>query len=99
MHRRLPNVIEGASAMQSSLASRTVSNIIHCPAGAATCVIGTRDDLPSKIIPRTDAAAFSMAVAAGGAVKAFKTTPLLSVEEGVEAMRKAHAAGYRRPSG
>ncbi len=47
----------------------------------------------------TDAAAFSMAVAAGGAVKAFKTTPLLSVEEGVEAMRKAQAAGYRRPGG
>jgi uncharacterized protein with GYD domain len=47
----------------------------------------------------TDAAAFSMAVAAGGAVKAFKTTPLLSVEEGVEAMRKAQEAGYRRPGG
>ena len=29
MHRRLPYVIEGASAMQSSLASRTVSNVIQ----------------------------------------------------------------------
>ena len=47
----------------------------------------------------TDAAAFSMAIAAGGAAKTFKTTPLLSVEEGVEAMRKAQAAGYRRPGG
>ena len=47
----------------------------------------------------TDAAAFSMAVAAGGACKAFKTTPLLSVEEGVQAMRKAQGAEYRRPSG
>jgi hypothetical protein len=47
----------------------------------------------------TDAAAFAMAVAAGGAAKAFKTTPLLSVEEGVEAMRKAQGAGYRRPGG
>ena len=47
----------------------------------------------------TDAAAFAMAVAAGGAAKAFKTTPLLSVEEGVEAMRKAQGAGYRRPAG
>jgi uncharacterized protein with GYD domain len=52
-------------------------------------------ELPENI----DAAAFSMAVAAGGAVKAFKTTPLLSVEEGLEAMRKAQEAGYRRPSG
>jgi uncharacterized protein with GYD domain len=47
----------------------------------------------------TDAAAFSMAIAAGGAAKAFKTTPLMSVEEGVEAMRKAQETGYRRPGG
>jgi uncharacterized protein with GYD domain len=46
-----------------------------------------------------DAAAFAMAVAAGGAAKVFKTTPLLTVEEGVEAMRKAQEAGYRRPGG
>jgi uncharacterized protein with GYD domain len=45
----------------------------------------------------TDAAAFAMAVMAGGACRGFKTTPLLSVEEGVEAMRKAQGAGYRRP--
>jgi uncharacterized protein with GYD domain len=43
----------------------------------------------------TDAAAFAMAVAADGAVKTIKTTPLLSREEGMEAMRKAQ--GYRRP--
>jgi len=47
----------------------------------------------------TDAAAFAMATAAGGGLKAFKTTPLLSVEEGVEAMRKAQGAGYRPPGG
>lgn len=47
----------------------------------------------------TDAAAFVMATAASGAVKAFKTTPLLGLEEGVEAMRKAQGAGYRPPGG
>ena len=47
----------------------------------------------------TNAAAFAIAAAAGGALKAFKTTPLLSVEEGVEAMHKAQEAGYRPPSG
>jgi uncharacterized protein with GYD domain len=47
----------------------------------------------------TDAAAFAMAVAAAGAVKTIKTTPLLSMEEGMEAMRKAQGAGYRRPGG
>jgi len=45
------------------------------------------------------AAAFAMAVAAGGACKAVKTTPLLSVEEGMEAERKAAACGYAPPKG
>lgn len=43
------------------------------------------------------ATAFSMAASAGGAVKAVKTTPLMTVEEGMEAMRKAAGAGYRPP--
>ncbi len=44
-------------------------------------------------------AAFSMAVAAGGAVKSIKTTPLMSMEEGVEAMKKASGSGYQAPTG
>lgn len=44
-----------------------------------------------------DAAALSMAVFGGGAVKAFKTTPLLSLNEGMEAMRKASRLGYKPP--
>ena len=44
------------------------------------------------------AAAFSLAAQAGGAVKAYKTTPLMSIEEGLGAMRKAAGAGYRPPS-
>ncbi len=44
------------------------------------------------------AAATAIAVAAGGAIKAVKTTPLLSVQEGVEAMRKAGQVNYRPPS-
>jgi uncharacterized protein with GYD domain len=44
------------------------------------------------------AAAFSMAVSAGGAVRAAKTTPLLTVEEGMEAMRKAGEIGYTPPT-
>src|SRR5512143_3640230 len=35
------------------------------------------------------AAAFSFAVGAGGAVRLFRTTPLLTINEGVQAMRKA----------
>jgi uncharacterized protein with GYD domain len=43
------------------------------------------------------AAAFSLAAAAGGAVKACKTTPLLAIAEGVGAMKRAGKAGYRPP--
>lgn len=42
------------------------------------------------------AAAFAIAVAAAGSVKSFKTTPLLSVAEGVEALKKASGSGYKR---
>ena len=50
-------------------------------------------DMPDNV----SAAAFSIAAAAGGAVKAAKTTPLMTMEEGIEAMRKGAAAGYRGP--
>ena len=43
------------------------------------------------------AAAFALAGSAGGALKAVKTTPLLTIEEGIEAMKKAAGAGYRPP--
>jgi len=45
------------------------------------------------------AAAFSMAISAGGAIKAFKTTPLMTAEEAMEAMKKAGKAGYKPPKG
>jgi uncharacterized protein with GYD domain len=41
------------------------------------------------------AAAWSLAVAAGGALKSIKTTPLLSIEEGLEAFKKAPESGYK----
>jgi uncharacterized protein with GYD domain len=41
------------------------------------------------------AAAFSMAVSAGGACRALKTTPLLTSAEGLDAMKKAATCGYR----
>ncbi len=45
------------------------------------------------------AAAISLAVTAGGAVADYKTTPLMTWEEGVEAMRAAGGSGYRPPGG
>lgn len=41
------------------------------------------------------AAAFALAIAAGGSVKSFKTTPLLSVESGLDAMQKASEAANK----
>ena len=44
------------------------------------------------------AAAFALAIAAGGGCKNVKTTPLLSTEEGIEAMKKAASTGYKPAS-
>jgi uncharacterized protein with GYD domain len=46
-----------------------------------------------------EAAAFSLAATAGGALKSIKTTPLLSVEQGIKAMTRAQEVGrnYRPP--
>jgi uncharacterized protein with GYD domain len=52
-------------------------------------------DVPGNV----EAAALSMAVTAGGAVKAIKTTPLMSVAEGVAALTKASTLGYVPPTG
>lgn len=43
------------------------------------------------------AAALSMAAAAGGAGKAWKTTPLMTAEQGERALGKATGAGYQAP--
>lgn len=50
-----------------------------------------------KMPDNVSAAAFSMAASAGGAIKAVKTTALMTLDEGVEAMKRAAGAGYRPP--
>ena len=45
------------------------------------------------------AATIALMVSAGGAPKTFKTTVLLSVDEVLEAMRRASSAAYRPPGG
>jgi len=51
-------------------------------------------DMPTNV----EAAAFSLAAAAGGAIRTIKTTPLLTVAEGMEAMKKAGKSGYKAPT-
>jgi len=50
-------------------------------------------EVPSNV----NAAAASMAIAGSGAVKDFKTTMLMSPDEGFDAMLLAQGAGYRSP--
>lgn len=48
-------------------------------------------EMPSNI----NAAAISMAFAAGGAIRSCIMTPLLTIEEGIQAMKLGGQAGYR----
>jgi uncharacterized protein with GYD domain len=43
----------------------------------------------------TDAAAFAIVASAGGSVRSIKTTPLLTSEEALEALKKAPGIGYK----
>jgi len=53
--------------------------------------------LISELPDNVSAAAFAVAAAAGGALKANKTTPLLSSDEMLQMFNKAGKSGYRPP--
>jgi uncharacterized protein with GYD domain len=44
------------------------------------------------------AAAFALSVTSAGAVRSYRTTPLLTMDEGVTAMKKAGTSTYKPPS-
>jgi uncharacterized protein with GYD domain len=48
-------------------------------------------EMPNNI----SAAALALAAAAGGSCKSVKTTPLLTIAQGLSALRKAGTSGYR----
>jgi uncharacterized protein with GYD domain len=65
----------------------------------AYCSFGEYDIVAIVELPdAVSAAALGMAVSAGGAVKSHKTTPLLSGEETLAAVRKAAAVPYKPPA-
>ena len=45
----------------------------------------------------TTAAAFAMAIGSAGAMASYRTTPLLTMDEAVEAMKKAGSVAYKAP--
>ena len=55
--------------------------------------------LITSLPDNVSAASLSIAASAGGAVKAIKTTPLMEINEGMEAVKKASTVGYRPPGG
>jgi len=55
--------------------------------------------LVSEMPNNVSAAAMAISTSAGGACKTVKTTPLMDVSEGLEAIKKAASSGYRAPSG
>jgi uncharacterized protein with GYD domain len=48
-------------------------------------------DMPDNI----SAASFAIAAAGGGAVKSCKTTPLMSIDDGTEALKRGARSGYK----
>jgi uncharacterized protein with GYD domain len=65
---------------------------------AAWLAFGEYDIVVITEMPdNVSAAAFALAVAAGGSLKSFKTTPLITPTEGLAAMKKAAGSGYRPP--
>lgn len=51
-----------------------------------------------QVPTNVDVTAVAIAFAAGGACKTVKTTPLLTIDEAIEAMKKAGVSGYRPAS-
>ena len=52
-----------------------------------------------EVPDNVSATALAMAIGVSGALKDYKTTVLISMDEAVEAMRKAGTIGYQPPGG
>ena len=86
------NVIDRISPLVTKL-SGSIDSVYY--------TFGDRDLVALVDFPtQEDAAAFSLAASAGGAVASIRTTPLLTVEQGITAMKKADAvaASYHAPT-
>ena len=79
--------------------TKTVDAAVHKLGGRierAWFAFGDHDVVGVMEMPDdVSAAAFAMAVAAGGACRNLKTTPLLTFAEGIQSMKKAAECGYK----
>ena len=73
---------------------KNLGGIIEC----AFMAFGDYDSIAILKMPdNVSAASLSMALLASGVFKAIKTTPLMTWEDGVAAMKKAKKAAYQPP--
>ena len=87
--RHPDNIIERANVVAENLGGK-IENIFYSLGDYDVLVIV---ELPDNV----SASAAIVAVTAGWATKEAKITPLMSVEEGIEAMKMSKGAGYRPP--
>ena len=92
--------VEALQALMKKPQDRTavVSKAVENLGGALTGLwlsFGDQDIVALVELPNNvSAAALALAIAAGGALKSTKTTPLLTVAQGMQAMKKASSSGY-----
>jgi uncharacterized protein with GYD domain len=81
---------------QANVLERIQPLIDGCRGSVTCCFYAFGDDdlvLLADFPTDEEAAAFSLAATAGGSVKRIKTTALLSVEQGITAMKRAEKVG------
>ena len=75
--------------------------VFACLGGRLECVYSAFGEydvvVPAEMPDKISATAIALATTARGAFKIFMTPPLMTLEEGLEAMRKASGTGYRSP--
>jgi uncharacterized protein with GYD domain len=92
--------IEALQALMKKPQDRTavVSKAVENLGGTLTGLwlsFGDQDIVALVELPNNvSAAALALTIAAGGALKSTKTTPLLTVAQGMSAMKKAASSGY-----
>ena len=87
--RNPDNIMERANIVAENLGGK-IENIFYSLGDYDVLVIA---EFPDNV----SASAAIVAVSAGWATKEAKITPLMSVEEGIEGMKKSKSAGYRPP--
>jgi uncharacterized protein with GYD domain len=79
-----------------------VRPMIESAGGAIECAYYAFGEYDLMLVVRAPdevaMASISLAVISSGAMSTFRTTPLMTIEDGIEAMKRAGNVGYRPPA-